>query len=433
MRFLQKLDLSNNHFVGYIPQSIGNFLGLQYLDLSANNLSGKIPGVLGNCNQLLSLNLSHNALSGKVPSQLRNLQGIQLLLDLSSNSLFGSIPHLDNLESLLILNLSHNHFTGIIPQSLSKMISLQFFDLSYNNISGSVPEDTFFLQRGLFIGNRYLCGNPFGLSPCSYNNSYTKHDSNYNSHRKRKKVVIVVVPLPISSVLLLSACAVAVWLYFQKYKQHNVKTIMTDIRNLESFICRIQRKFRFWEIKTATDDFSDAYLIEKGRYGSVYRASLSSGQVFAVKKLNMADFPLTNRRSFEYEIRTLTEVRHRNIIKLYGYCSAKGSTYLVYDYAERGSLRKMLYSEETTVELGWERRVNTVKGLAHAVSYLHHDCTPPIIHRDIAINNVLLDKEFEPRLSDFGTAKLLSSDTSNWTSVAGTHGYMAPGKSHFHL
>ncbi|XP_021847307.2 MDIS1-interacting receptor like kinase 2 isoform X2 [Spinacia oleracea] len=140
----------------------------------------------------------------------------------------------------------------------------------------------------------------------------------------------------------------------------------------------------------------------------------------------MADFPLTNRRSFEYEIRTLTEVRHRNIIKLYGYCSAKGSTYLVYDYAERGSLRKMLYSEETTVELGWERRVNTVKGLAHAVSYLHHDCTPPIIHRDIAINNVLLDKEFEPRLSDFGTAKLLSSDTSNWTSVAGTHGYMAP-------
>ncbi|KAL9228252.1 hypothetical protein vseg_003853 [Gypsophila vaccaria] len=100
--------------------------------------------------------------------------------------------------------------------------------------------------------------------------------------------------------------------------------------------------------------------------------------------------------------------------------------FLVYDYVERGSLGKVLYSDEAKLELGWERRLNVIRGLAHAAAYLHHDCAPPIVHRDISINNILLDDDFEPRLTDFGTAKFLSSDTSSWTTVAGSYGYMAP-------
>ncbi|KAF5176026.1 Receptor-like protein kinase [Thalictrum thalictroides] len=124
------------------------------------------------------------------------------------------------------------------------------------------------------------------------------------------------------------------------------------------------------------------------------------------------DIPQLNLRSFQNEIRTLTEVRHRNIVKLNGFCSEQGCMYLVYRYIQRGSLGKFLYEEEAGRELDWATRVKILGGVAHAISYLHHDCSPTIVHRDISVNNILLERDFEPRLSDFGTAKLLSSDTS---------------------
>ncbi|KAK9266333.1 hypothetical protein L1049_021422 [Liquidambar formosana] len=100
--------------------------------------------------------------------------------------------------------------------------------------------------------------------------------------------------------------------------------------------------------------------------------------------------------------------------------------YLVYEYVERGSLGKVLYGEEGKVELGWGTRVKIVQETAHAIAYLHHNCSPPIVHRDITVNNILLEPGFVPRLSDFGTARLLNPDSSNWTAIAGTLGYMAP-------
>ncbi|KAI8523113.1 hypothetical protein RHMOL_Rhmol13G0049100 [Rhododendron molle] len=155
------------------------------------------------------------------------------------------------------------------------------------------------------------------------------------------------------------------------------------------------------------------------------------GQPVAVKRLSVTDsndIPLVNRRSFENEIRTLTKVRHRNIIKLYGFCSMKGYMYLVYEYIERGSMGKVLYNDDGAVELGWGTRVRIVQGVAHSLAYLHHDCSPPVVHRDVSVNNILLESELQPRLSDFGTARLLNPDSSNWTSVAGSCGYMAPDK-----
>ena len=129
----------------------------------------------------------------------------------------------------------------------------------------------------------------------------------------------------------------------------------------------------------------------------------------------------------------MTEVRHRNIIKLYGFCCRKGCLYLVYEYVEWGSLRKVLYGVEGELELGWAKRVKIVQGVAHAIAYLHNDCSLPIVHRDVSVNNTLLESEFEPRLSDFGTARLLSSESSNWTTVTGSYGYMAPGNPAFYL
>ena len=100
---------------------------------------------------------------------------------------------------------------------------------------------------------------------------------------------------------------------------------------------------------------------------------------------------------------------------------------MIYEYLERGSLATILTNDGGAKELIWNKRVNIIKGVAHALSYMHHDCSPPIVHRDISSKNVLLDSEYEAHVSDFGIAKLLNQDSSNWTSFAGTYGYVAPG------
>ncbi|XP_039165337.1 MDIS1-interacting receptor like kinase 2-like [Eucalyptus grandis] len=134
----------------------------------------------------------------------------------------------------------------------------------------------------------------------------------------------------------------------------------------------------------------------------------------------------TYQKEFLNEIRALTEIRHRNIVKLVGFCSHTQHSFLVYEYFDRGSLSTILSNEKEAKELDWDKRVNIVKGVAHALSYMHHDCIPPIVHRDISSNNILLDSEYEGHVSDFGTAKLLKLDTSNWSVVVGTYGYVAP-------
>ena len=101
--------------------------------------------------------------------------------------------------------------------------------------------------------------------------------------------------------------------------------------------------------------------------------------------------------------------------------------FLIYNYLEKGSLFCALRIDVEAVELDWTKRVNIVKGIAHALSYMHHDCNPPIVHRDISSNNILLNSELEAFVSDFGTARLLDPHSSNRTVIVGTYGYIAPG------
>ncbi|XVE78278.1 hypothetical protein DITRI_Ditri13aG0132000 [Diplodiscus trichospermus] len=151
----------------------------------------------------------------------------------------------------------------------------------------------------------------------------------------------------------------------------------------------------------ATEDFSSNYCISLGGYGIVYKAVLPIGQAVAIKKLHQSEDNIlsNNLKAFENEICALSEIRHRNIVQL---------------------------NIEEAENLDWKKKLNAVKGLAHALSYMHHDHSPPIVHRDISNNNVFLDSEYEAHVSDFGTARLLKPDTSNWTSLASTYRYIAP-------
>jgi serine/threonine protein kinase len=178
----------------------------------------------------------------------------------------------------------------------------------------------------------------------------------------------------------------------------------------------------------ATEEFDPKYCIGVGGSGSVYKAELQTGQVVAVKKLHpLEDEGIANLESFENEIRALTAIRHSNIVRLHGFCSHQRHSFLVYEFLEGGSLGKKLRNEEEAAEFGWIKRTNVIKGVANALSYMHHDCTPPMVHRDISSNNILLDLEHKAYISDFGTARFLKPGSSNWSVFAGTFGYAAPG------
>ncbi|BAT97724.1 hypothetical protein VIGAN_09125400 [Vigna angularis var. angularis] len=131
-------------------------------------------------------------------------------------------------------------------------------------------------------------------------------------------------------------------------------------------------------------------------------------------------------KSFRNEVKMLTEIRHKNIVKLHGFCLHKQCMILVYQYMERGSLFYILNNEVEAKELNWSKRVNIIKGMAEALSYMHHDCSPPIVHRDVTSSNILLNSQLEAFVSDFGTSRLLDPDSSNQTLVVGTYGYIAP-------
>ncbi|XP_074349988.1 LOW QUALITY PROTEIN: MDIS1-interacting receptor like kinase 2-like [Apium graveolens] len=181
------------------------------------------------------------------------------------------------------------------------------------------------------------------------------------------------------------------------------------------------------DIIRATNNFDIRYCIGTGGYGSVYEARLPSGKTVALKKLHRleAEEPAFDS-SFRNEVHVLSNIRHKNIVKLFGFCLHHRCMFLVYEYIENGSLFCALRDDGHALELDWSKRVNIVKGIALALSYLHHECTPSIVHRDISTNNILLNSTMEAFVADFGESRLLDPDSSNQTMVAGTYGYIAP-------
>ncbi|KAI6701655.1 hypothetical protein NL676_015979 [Syzygium grande] len=420
LKSLFNLTLSGNNLSSEIPPGLGMLPDLAYLDLAQNYLNGPIPRQLGSCLKMIYMNLSSNQLNGSIPDEYGNLVSLQVALDLSRNTLSGEIPwQLGNLIKLEILDLSNNELTGPIPSTFDNLNSLRLVDVSHNDLEGPLPNNEAFLvaPAEAFQGNAGLCGNHSGLKLCP---------SSIES-QKGRRISILVIMMPLVGVSIILSIVVII-LYTMKRGKTKMSVISEDSHHGNLFaIWSYDGKLVYEDIKEATEGFDHKYCIGVGGSGSVYRAELSTGQVVAVKTLHSPHSSnLPNPHIFENEVRALTKIRHRNIVKLYGYCSHAKRSVLIYEYLERGSLAKILKDTEQAKDFDWAKRINVVKGVAKALYYLHHDCRPPIIHRDISNNNILLDTQYEAHVSDFGTAKLLKLDSSNWTGLAGTYGYIAP-------
>ncbi|KAG0582654.1 hypothetical protein M758_3G076500 [Ceratodon purpureus] len=189
------------------------------------------------------------------------------------------------------------------------------------------------------------------------------------------------------------------------------------------------RAFTYRELSRITKDFNDSELLSAGAYGDVYRGTLPSGAIVAVK-LMKHDEEEEGEESFLAEVTSLRQIRHRNLLQLRGWCHSRDGLLLVYDYMCNGSLDKWLFHDPKrhNVEvLSWNVRCAILAGVASGLKYLHEEWVQCVLHRDIKSSNVLLDKDFNPYLGDFGLARIIDHQKSEKTTLlAGTLGYMAP-------
>ncbi|KAF7149202.1 hypothetical protein RHSIM_Rhsim03G0241100 [Rhododendron simsii] len=183
-------------------------------------------------------------------------------------------------------------------------------------------------------------------------------------------------------------------------------------------------KFTYEELAMATDGFSKANLIGQGGFGHVHKGVLPSGKEVAVKQLKEGS--VQGEREFQAEVEIISRVHHRHLVTLVGYCITGSHRMLVYEFVPNNTLAFHLHGKGRP-NMDWSTRLKIALGAAKGLAYLHEDCHPKIIHRDIKATNILLDSNFEAKVADFGLAKFSpDADTHISTRVMGTFGYLAP-------
>ncbi|TVU02142.1 hypothetical protein EJB05_52366 [Eragrostis curvula] len=179
-------------------------------------------------------------------------------------------------------------------------------------------------------------------------------------------------------------------------------------------------------LKDATDNFSEENKLGEGGFGPVYKGALQDGQEIAVKRLSTTS--QQGQMEMKNEVVLVAKLQHKNLVRVLGCCIQEHERLLVYEFLINNSLDKILFDPARQQELSWEQRHKIIEGVGRGLLYLHEDSRLTIIHRDLKASNILLDKNMNPKISDFGLAKLFDVDTSvaNTSRIAGTYGYMAP-------
>ncbi|XP_057511942.1 LRR receptor-like serine/threonine-protein kinase FEI 1 isoform X2 [Actinidia eriantha] len=400
------LSLPYHKLIGPLSPDIGKLEHLQFLALHNNNFYGTIPPELGNCSELRALHLQANYFSGFIPSELGNLSVLETL-DISGNTLSGSIPlSLGKLYKLLTLNVSTNFLHGPIP---------------YDGVLVNFNETS-------FVGNSDLCGKQVNKrcndGEGSASDSQAPISENQGGNKKNSGRLLISTSATVGALLLVALMCFWGCFLYKKLGKNDVKSLAMDVSGGASIVMfHGDLPYSSKDIIKKLEALNEEHIIGSGGFGTVYRLAMDDGCVFALKRiLKMND---GFDRFFERELEILGSIKHRYLVNLRGYCNSSTSKLLIYDFLPGGSLDESLH--ERSEQLHWDKRLNIIMGGAKGLAYLHHDCSPRIVHRDIKSSNILLDGNLEARVSDFGLAKLLEDEKSHITTiVAGTFGYLAP-------
>ncbi|KAG7995263.1 hypothetical protein I3843_01G099800 [Carya illinoinensis] len=476
-----KLDMSRNNLTGSIPAEMGLFSNLRYLNLSWNNLKSRVPPELGFFPNLTILDLRNSALYGSIPGEICD-SGSLGILQLDGNALMGSIPEeIGNCTSIYLLSLSHNDLNGSIPKSISNLNKLKILQLEFNELSGEIPQELGRLQNLLAVnisynrlegrlpvggifpnldqsslqGNLGICSpllkgpcklnvpKPLVLNPNAFDNPMGDHKQRNRSSKSkeigRHNFLSVSAIVAISAAILITFGVIVIALLNVSARR---RLIFVD-NALESLCSSSSRsgsaptgKLVLFDSRSSPDLIGNpepllnkASEIGGGMFGTVYKVPLGTqGRMVAIKKLvtsNIIRYP----EDFDREVRVLGKAEHPNLIKLKGYYWAPQTQLLVSEFAPNGSLQSKLHERLPSVPpLSWAERFKILLGTAKGLAHLHHSFRPPIIHYNIKPSNILLDENHNPKISDFGLARLLTELEKHIISnrFQSALGYVAP-------
>ncbi|KAL4188077.1 hypothetical protein AMTRI_Chr09g42300 [Amborella trichopoda] len=424
LKRLSVLRLSGNLLEGVIPVELGSIEFLQVLDLQDLNLVGTIPVDLGNCWFLLELDLSGNNITGTIPDTLYNMIYLKIL-DLHTNDLQGTIPlTLANLTNLKFLDLSNNFLSGEIPRAIGNLTQLTHLNLSSNNLSGPIPLSSTLLQfgPGPFLRNPNLCGPPLP-TPCPQTGQETIPRA-----RKTKLLTVTAIVAIVAAAAIFTGVCLITFMNIKARRRRRAAELMivqstplsTEsspiIGKLVLFSKSLPSRYEDWEAGTKALLDKDC-LIGGGTIGTVYKASFDNGRVsIAVKKLETLG-RIKGQDEFEQEIGRLGGLNHPNLTPLQGYYWSSTMQLLLWEFIPNASLYDHLHKRRAP---NWINRFKIALGAAKALAYLHHDCKPKVLHLNVKSSNILVDEEFNAKVSDYGLGKLMPRD------VHGAAGYVAP-------
>ncbi|CAN8314924.1 unnamed protein product [Cochlearia groenlandica] len=477
---LEVVDLSKNRFQGHISKVDTNRSSLVYLDLSENELSGDIMKNLTLLKKLKHLSLACNRFNKGMFPRIEMLYGLEYL-NLSSTNLYGHIPReISKLSELSTLDVSRNYLSGhILELSIKKLVCI---DVSRNNLSGEIPmyiiEKLTWMERFNFsYNNLTFCNGKFSkqtLTICFFGSTSScpiaANPALFKRRRTSTKGLKLALAVTLSAMFLLMTALVFVAFVRRKkaepgqdkdvvsFKeeqsisgpfsfQTDSTTWVADVKQANTVPVVIFEKpllnITFLDLLTATSSFDRDTLLAEGKFGPVYRGFLLSGIHVAVKVL-VHGSTLSDQEAAR-ELEFLGRIKHPNLVPLTGYCLAGEQRIAIYEYMDNGNLQNMLhdlpFGVQTTDEwrtdtweedgiqnIGtevpaatWKFRHKIALGTARALAFLHHGCSPPMIHRDVKASSVYLDQNLEPRLSDFGLTKLfgngLDHETANSSPV----------------
>ncbi|KAG4137409.1 hypothetical protein ERO13_D07G070100v2 [Gossypium hirsutum] len=416
-----------------------NFLGnWQATDENPCNWTG--ISCYPNDHRVRSINLPYMQLGGIISPSIGKLKGLQRLA-LHQNNLHGQIPNeLTNCTELRALDLSSNLLKGAIPSSIGHLTRLHYLNLSTNFFSGEIPDigvlSTF--RNNSFIGNLDLCGRQVN-KPCRTSLGFpavlphaesdgvavpTKRSSHY--------IKGVMIGAILTMALVLVMLLAFLWIYLLSKKERALKRY-TEVKkqvnhdtSTKLITFHGDLLYPSCEIVEKLESLDEEDVMGSGGFGTVYRMVMNDCQTFAVKRIDRSREG--SDQVFERELEILGSIKHINLVNMRGYCRFPASKLLIYDYLAMGSLDDFLHEcKEEGRLLNWSARLKIALGSARGLAYLHHDCCPKIVHRDIKSSNILLDENLGPHVSDFGLAQLLVDEDAHVTTVvAGTFGYLAP-------
>ena len=478
---LWRVRLESNRLSGEIPVGFGAIRNLTYLDLSSNSLTGGIPADLVASPSLEYINISGNPVGGALPNvswQAPNLQvfaaskcalggvvpafgaaGCSNLyrLELAGNDLTGAIPSdISTCKRLVSLRLQHNQLTGEIPAELAALPSITEIDLSWNELTGVVPPGfancTTLETFDVSFNHLVTAGSPSASSSPGASEGTTA--------RRNAAMWVSAVAVAFAGMVVLAVTAR--WLQWREDGTAAPGGGGSNgggarARRRPNVVVGPWRMTAFQRLDFTADDVARCVegsdgIIGAGSSGTVYRAKMPNGEVIAVKKLwrqplahkegggggapvgplkEPGDADGGGNRSKLAEVEVLGHLRHRNIVRLLGWCTDGEATLLLYEYMPNGSLDDLLHGgaaggKAKAWRLDWDARHRIAVGVAQGVSYLHHDCVPAVAHRDLKPSNILLDADMEARVADFGVAKALHAAAAPMSAVAGSYGYIAP-------